>query len=427
MIKEDKMTLPCKRKFIRPFMPLIFIPLIFGCQWGLMTSEQEDAFEDDGGPDIAQDAVEAPDARDAVDLGDDGAQDPRPDGIIEEDVPIGPDADILEGEPIPCTEGELTCTAGGAERCEGGTWVDIGPCPLGCSESSDNCYIPSNIAADLIDPSAGNLDLGSGDADIYINTETGEITGSSANVLRPAGAYDAATGTSFAVVTQGSGAPDIGVLSVGEFTLPAGTTLHGQGGNALAIAASGGMIIDGVIDLCAGGQNAGAGGGAGGNAEAAGAGNCPGSPGSGTGTNHTSGGGGGGLGGAGGKGGDEDSTTPPIAGGAGGGPCGTPELSPLIGGSGGGGGGLAVGYAASAPGAGGGGGGAIQLVSAISITFGAGGGIHAGGAGGGGANVAGGGGAGAGGGVLIEAPDVNIASGAIIAANGGGGGAGDCT
>lgn len=324
------------------------------------------------------------------------------------------------------TEEDFRCTVSGAEKCEGGVRIDLGPCPLGCNETTGNCHIPSNVPVGLMDPAAGNIDLTGGDTDIYINTETGRIYDSFGNDIRQAIiGNDPVTGTTFAVVDQGSGDPPIGVFIVGEFTIPSGTTLHGEGANALAIAASGNMVIDGIIDVCAGGQGPGPGGGSGGDADAAGTGTCPGSPGSGTGTNHTSGGGAGGFGGAGGKGGDDTSAS--IAGGAGGGPCGTPELSPLIGGSGGGGGGTATGNPSSSPGTGGGGGGAVQLISALSITFGGSGGIHAGGDGGGECDRGGGGGGGAGGAALIEAPDVDAASGATIAANGGGGGAGDCT
>ena len=438
-------------------MRIVLVSLVFlfmaGCEWGFIgppggDGSQEDT-QDDSAGDTTWDSV-VPDGDDD-DAGwdipqdiptdpaqDDGPGDPAPDSLPdvppdlpgEEDLVTDPieDPDEEEELPPPCTDGDFRCTDDGAEVCVEGDWSFLGECPLGCDEDSDSCYIASNGLADALDPDAGSLDLTDEGTNLFINTETGEIRNGAGTIIRPATAgYDAGTGTTFAVVDQGEAAPSIGVFSVGDFTLPAGTGLRAEGANALAIVASGGMIINGVINVCARGQDPGPGGWPGGSADTAGTGMCHGFPGSGTGTNHTSGGGGGGFGGAGGKGGDDTSPTPDIAGGAGGGPCGTPELSPLIGGSGGGGGGTATGDGRSSPGPGGGGAGAVQLVSALSITFGDSGGIHAGGDGGGGSNIAGGGGGGAGGAALVESPDVDAASGAIIAANGGGGGAGDCT
>jgi hypothetical protein len=124
------------------------------------------------------------------------------------------------------------------------------------------------------------------------------------------------------------------------------------------------------------------------------------------------GGGGGGHGGAGGAGGDATA-------GAAGGPAFDPTTMMLVGGGGGGGGG---GGAASAPG--GGGGGALQLISSTRIEIKTGAGINAGGCGGfsPSGNADSGGGGGAGGMIILEAPDIRIDG--QLAVNGGGGGGG---
>lgn len=424
---------------IKRILLLFLILYVTGCEWGIIKYSEQDGFEEDVVTE-AEEGAEADIADDRVDRIDDFPPDDRVDPPLDEGMEVIPDVpeDITEMEQdlnVCTTEGELRCSADGAERCIGGSWVDIGPCPLGCNEATGNCYVPSNIPADSMDSSAGSIDLAGEAADIYFNTDTGEISDGIGNIVREAGTgYDAATGTTFTIIDQGAEAPQIGVFVVGGFSLPSGTTLYGEGLNALAIAASGTMVIDGIINVCASGQDPGPGGWAGGDAGAAGAGQCPGSPGGGGDSSCidgiynpqcSAGGGGGGYGGTGGKGGDSN-VTMIFAGGDGGGPCGTPEISPLIGGSGGGGGAFASGNPSSSPGTGGGGGGAVQIVSALSVAFGDSGGIHSGGDGGGESDGGGGGGGGAGGGILIEAPDVDVASGVILAANGGGGGGGDC-
>ena len=439
-------------------MRIVLYGLVFvfaaGCEWGFMGPPEGDGSgedtQDDSAGDTTGDNV-VPDADDddagqdiPVDIPtdpveDDAPGDPVPDSPLdvppdlpgEEDLVTDPieDPDEEEELPPPCTDGDFRCTDEGAEVCEGGDWSFIGACPLGCDEESESCYIASNGLADALDPDAGSLDLTDDGTNLFINTETGQIRNGIGTIIRPATAgYDAGTGTTFAVVEQGGEAPSIGVFSVGGFTLPAGTGLRAEGSNALAIVASGGMMICGVINVCARGQDPGPGGWAGGNAGDTGAGMCSGSPGEtcteSCGHRCSAGGGGGGFGGTGGRGGNGIDVV--LAGGEGGGPCGSPDISPLIGGSGGGGGGLYT-PSDSFPGPGGGGGGAVQLVSALSIAFCDGGGIHAGGDGGGECDRAGGGGGGAGGAALIEAPDVDVAAGAIIASNGGGGGGGDCS
>ncbi|MBW2264289.1 MAG: hypothetical protein JRG91_20170 [Deltaproteobacteria bacterium] len=402
---------------------MLFLPLLLvfsGC-----TDTTGRAIFDASGGDGVSDAADifAEVARDALDVPD------VPDVPVDAVVPDVP-AEVTDVVEEPCSDGELRCLVDTAERCEDGVWVDIGECPLGCDETSAECYVPSNLPADLMDPTAGDVDLTGTSRDITMDTDTGEIRDASGGSIRgPVLGYDSVTGTSFAVIDQGEGLPGIGVFVVGDFTVPGGATLHAEGTNALAILASGSIVVNGIISICASGQDPGPGGWRGGNDGEAGTGPCPRSPGEGTAsTEHhcTSGGGGGGFGGTGGSGGDAI-TECTYAGGSGGGPCGRPQITPLIGGSGGGGGGIAVGDTSSFPGTGGGGGGALQLVAAIQVSLGDGGGVHAAGDGGGESNIAGGGGGGAGGAVLIEAPDVDVNGGAVIAANAGGGGAGDCT
>ncbi|MFH1436241.1 MAG: hypothetical protein ABIJ56_11040 [Pseudomonadota bacterium] len=388
------------------------------------------------GGDAAADSVE-PDARDGAEADDvtlDEKEDPAVDlqeetaDIVEvEETPI----DIeQEGEPLPCSDGEIRCDATGANVCRDGSWHGMGSCPLGCDEDVDKCYIPSNGMAGVIDRGTGDLDFSGTMADLYFNTDTGEIRNSEDETIRePYMGFDEDTEIYFIIAEQPDGAPSQGVFVMGELRLPAGITLFGEGANALALVATGDMIIGGIINVCASGQEPGCGGWRGGDGGEDGTGPCRGRKGEGTGEtahNCTSGGGGAGFGGPGGAGG-EAAIECEYPGGEAGGLCGNQALTPLLGGSGGGGGGMAEGDESAMPGTGGGGGGAVQLVSATLIWFGPSSGIHAGGDGGGESNVAGGGGGGAGGAALIEAPDVDLARGAVFAANGGGGGAGDCT
>lgn len=351
-----------------------------------------------------------------------------PDGTdVVADTPV----DTVDDDVPPfCPEGEIRCVDGGAQRCVDGTWMDLGPCPLGCDDATGACFVPSNVPADLVDPTAGDLDTTGLGPMVRMDTDDGSIMGEGGMVIRPpVTGHDAGSGITFVVHSQGEGLPAIGVFSVGSLTVPPGMTLRAEGSNALAILASGSITVAGIIDVSATGPRPGPGGGPGGEMGEPGQGACPGQSALGTAltTHHCSaGGGGGGFGGTGGAGGDAE-TECSYPGGAGGGPCGSAQLSPLQGGSGGGGGGLAQEDEAAFAGTGGGGGGAVQLVAVTSIYIADGGGIRAAGDGGGECNTSGGGGGGAGGGVLLESASVTVTSGGIIAANGGGGGAGDCT
>jgi hypothetical protein len=424
-------------KALTAFLPF----LVAACAFDFDV-EKRDGRDDEGEQDADgagdADASPDPDAQDGredvenPDLPDDQPVEPPPDGVedgVEDRVEDTVEDDTSEEEPGPCTEGSVVCSGGGAQRCEGGRLVDLGSCPLGCDETEDACYVPSNVPPGLVDETAGNLDLTGMSGTVTMYADTGEISSGSGTFQRPAGTgRDAGTGITFTIIDQGPGAPGIGAFSVGTLVVPASVTIRGTGTNALAIIASGTVTLNGIIDVGAVDSGGGPGAGDGGAAGTAGTGPCPGRTGSG---NFfcceacSSGGGGGGFGGSGGEGGDGGESRE-FDGGAGGGTCGTIQLVPLTGGSGGAGGGIATG-GPSNPGPGGGGGGALQLTSAELITIGGGGGVQAGGEGGGPSNIGGGGGGGSGGGVLVEAPTVTLLTNSILAANGGGGGAGDCT
>ncbi len=202
------------------------------------------------------------------------------------------------------------------------------------------------------------------------------------------------------VIVTGPAGP-IEVIIASALHCDSTTTFTIAGSRPLAIAATGAIEIDGVIDVAAGAR------------AALDCGLQGGQPG----TGDTMGGGGAGGGGyqaAGGHGGVGDNNLAPY------GPGGVMAVVPagLVAGCPGGQGGDSTITGA----AGGLGGGAIDLVSALSYTqIGS---IQAGGAGGSGGLVpaAGGGGGGSGGFVLIEAPAVTISG--LVAANGGGGGGG---
>jgi hypothetical protein len=331
-------------------------------------------------------------------------------------------ADAGAGCQAVCLDG------GGLQTCgpDGGA---VTACALGCSEAgAPHCrqFVPTGIAtlADLSVAGVASVALDAGVA--LFNTDTGAINGAlsrAPNVVFSN--QEVLSGIGFHQTGDG------GVFSFASLTIPSGAILQIYGSTPAALAASGDITVDGLIDVrpmdatgqvCAPGTG-GAGGGQGG---AGGSGIPPflgglsgGGPGAGGGgsrkANGTVGGGGGGAG-HGADGGlpsqGSDAYGPGLAGLA----YGSPALVPFWGGSGGGGGGQ--------PGAvGGGGGGAVQLVSASVVTVGnaaSPGGVHAGGCGGLGSATGAGGGSG--GTILIEAPTVQLAAQCVLAANGGGGG-----
>lgn len=270
-------------------------------------------------------------------------------------------------------------------------------------------FTPSNFPAARLTAGAGVLKIKAADGLVLLNSDTGSVTRQLDGVdLRPAGA-------AFLVVSQGAGAPPLGLLSVGSVEIDSGADLRVVGGGAMALAVAGAVTIGGHLDGRGGfgvPETPGPGGYAGGKSGGpAGGGGCGGLSVEALGD---IGGGGAGHGAVGGAGGARSST----AGGAGGGVCGSAALSPLVGGSGGGagGGGLTRGH-------GGGGGGALQISARGAIDVLPSGVINAGGGGGGGGgNDDGGGGGGAGGAVLLEGLRINIAGAVVV--NGGGGGAG---
>ncbi len=220
-----------------------------------------------------------------------------------------------------------------------------------------------------------------------------------------------------------------GVISGIDFTIRGGVGIFrfksllisavviASGGNALVLAATGDIVVDGLLDArgdCL--LTPGPGGFPGGD-EVIGNGGGPGGGGEGNGGSiNNGGGGGGGHGAVGGTGGATSQLDRGVPGGA----FGIAEIPKLAesGGSGGG-----TGGANSNGGFGGGGGGAVQLVSNTRVRI-LSPGINAGGCNGkhGPTTSGAGGGGGAGGTILIEAPTIEIGGG--LAVNGGGGGGG---
>ena len=284
-------------------------------------------------------------------------------------------------------------------------------------ESSDSIWYippllnPSNIdepvlqllcanTADLVVDSAATIDT---DAGTITDVDPGDIV--------------------FNTISQGGGAPDIGVFSFNSVDIQADVTVTGS--NALALIACEDVRVDALIDASASGQTSGPGGYGGGDGQADGSGysNGEGLHGFSEGSPYReTGGGGGGFGFSGGNGGDSDTRQ----GGAGGQENGTDELVSLVGGSGGGSGGF-LSNLSDEGGVGGGGGGAVQISAGGDLVVTAAGGVHAGGAGGGAGppEWSSGGGGGAGGAILLEGVTVTVAG--TLAANGGGGGGADTT
>jgi hypothetical protein len=317
----------------------------------------------------------------------------------------GADAWIPPTVDAGCVGGPV-CTGTTLTRCEGGASVSE-PCPLGCADGA-RCLemLPSNIAPGL---------LAEGTRDLTITTMAGFDTGE----------CSAMTAAS-RIERQGDGS-EVCVLLVRDVRIAREASLRITGPRPLVVAASGEVVIEGLLDVSARGVERGPGGGLGGvPARPDGQGPAGGRGGQFQEVYPDGGGGGGGACGAGGDGG--------AGGGADGGEGGAARsttLEPLAGGSGGGlgPGGLRMGPRTGNFGLGGGGGGAVQISARGAIRLR--GRILAGGGGGGAGgnddaftNWGSGGGGGAGGSVLLEAPVVEIADGSGLLASGGGGGAG---
>jgi len=303
----------------------------------------------------------------------------------------------------PCTGPSASCAADVLRTCaDDRSEVVETPCPWGCEAStSAHCRVlmPSGGAVTGTDlDTTGLVDLVL--SATTIDSTDGEIVG-----VRPPGA-----GVMAGIDYEVRG--EIAVFRVNSLRIAGPIKLRGS--RAIAIVASGAILVDDLIDgrgdpLCTlNGRTAGPGGFTGGDKEQT-------APGSGGGTGSVvddNGGGGGGHCAVGGPG----SVAAGIVS-AGGPAFGTAAILQLVGGGGGGGGG-----GAANAGLGAGGGPALQLVSNTTIAISAMGGINAGGCGGdegtGGSDAGGGGGAG--GTILLEAPTITIAG--KLAVNGGGGG-----
>ena len=349
-----------------------------------------------------------------------------------------PDA-VAEDATTPCETGAFEClfSQGSARLCQGGEWVSLGPCFLGCEEATQACRVPSNVdpeALNIQEENLGDLVLPAG-VHVEMSTDDGSVVNTTdATTLRPGGEGEILSGVGFYRRSQPGQAPSLGVFVLRDFTIPEGTTVDLVGSGAFVVLATRHVVVEGVLDGGAHGAQSGPGGYDGGEVGLSGDGLCPGQPGQ----SHpicpvgcASGSGGGGLGGKGGDGGEVDCTVSGQdvvrPGGLGGGTCGSLELAPLVGGSGGGGGVPLQGVSGSEPGLGGGGGGAIQISARATITLGVGGVLTTPGGGGGQTFGGGGAGGGAGGAVLLETPSFIVASSSVVAVNGGGGGGGDCT
>jgi len=310
-----------------------------------------------------------------------------------------------------------------------GSLPDAPDAALEADSSTAGDLVPSNVGTQVsFDAGSADLVVKTGDRIVFRPYDGGIAlfpAAGGSTMLRPAGVLglDAATGIFYAQID-----PTLGVFVVHSLRVDAGAFLQAatSSDRALVILVAGEARIDGVIDVGAYGQLAGAGGGQGGSGgqDGVGAGSGRAAPHLTNGNTRYGGGAGGAFGSIGGTGG----MTIDAIGGAAGATYGAASLVPLTGGSGGG-----AGDGANA-GWGGGGGGALQITARmrISVT----GTITAGGGGAGGGQFVpfthgpggGGGGGGAGGAVLLEADVVELAATGRIAANGGGGGAGtpDC-
>lgn len=388
-------------------------------------SVADDADQRDRDSDVRREDADRGDADEAISDASDSDIETESDADMEGDAECDVDIPPLD---ITCEEDGTATTCTAEEEC-----ISLGPCPLGCDEAAGACYVPSNVPADIVGEAAGDLDISWAGSSVLINADTGQIAGSLGQLRPPMEGIDPETDTGFSAIAQPDG-PELAVLTLGSFTVPAGVEVYVVGARPLAIVAAGEVAIFGTIDVGAVGEVGGPGGFDGGAPGAAGHGDCGGQMGlleSSCAPFCASGGGGGGHGGAGGRGGAMEwvlgEEAGVVDGGLGGSRCGSALLVPLVGGSGGAGGTLSEEDRPEVPGPGGGGGGAIQVTSTTSISLGPGGVIAAPGDGGAETLRGGGAGGGSGGAVLLEAPIVVVNTAAFVTANGGGGGGGDCT
>ena len=360
-----------------------------------------------------------PSVMDAPSSTPDGLADSSIDGLAIDAPDIdAPVADAALDAFVPCSTLGSECAPGGLLTC---TQMGQNPafthCAWGCvSAPTPHCgeLHPTGgalLVTDLREDAAlSSITITSATT---INSDTGEIAG-----VRAAGP-GVASGIDFSVRNG------IGTFRMRSFDLRAAVDVVGS--NAIAIAATHNMTINGFLDVSVGtcsGRAAKPGGGAGG---------APGSDGSGPGKGRgalgtalaNAGGGGGAYGGNGGVGGDgyDFDGNFNTAGGAGGTAFGDDAITLLRGGSGGGGGGGATG------GDGGAGGGAIQLVANGDLSIGTSSEawIRAQGCVGnpistGYSVEGGGGGGGAGGTIVLEASRIFSTGLAYVLANGGKGG-----
>jgi hypothetical protein len=371
----------------------------------------------------------------------DSAEAALPDGgSLEAALPDGSSGDVdseQPQEPSGCQHGALQCTQSVAQQCVNGAWQTLESCPLGCHSVEPRCNrikASNDIKQEWITGSKAGQSPFNPSVDVIIDTDSGAISPNLPGelVTNVSGEYDCGGGHK----------KRMRVFSFTEVNIPEGVTVRVRGNNALAIVASGKIVIRGTIDAHGGRKAclsadlwcAGPGGFEGGRSasQSPSAGEGPGGGGAGfaqqPADNDETGGGGAGYGALGGAGGDE-TDGPRHSGGSQGKPYGKDSLVPLCGGSGGGAGGGGVGWTNSSHG--GGGGGAVQLVSAQSVEIqctAAACGVWVSGAGGQADHDStyddGGGGGGSGGAVLIEAPSVTIGPNALISAAGGGGAGG---
>jgi len=294
-------------------------------------------------------------------------------------------------------------------RCEGDTLVDCSgspvTCALGCTaDNGPHCraLVPSNgVTTDLLTGADALLLID----ELAFDTSDGEIK--HRNVIIRHSGEGVVDGVGFTIVDN------MAIWSVAAITVPAGNDWTFTTDHAVVLYSGTTIVVDGVLDLGAGGSGGGPGGNNGGtNATAV---PCRGGAGTAFAVGFGEGGGGGGGETAGGDGAPSNQATFGI----GGSQCSQPSVFPLRGGNGGGAGGFA---GTLRGGAGGGGGGGFALVAMVSITVN---GTIAvpGGGGQTGAIGDGGGGGGSGGAILLESPTILVMNGALTA-NGGGGAAG---
>ena len=362
----------------------------------------------------------------------DGIDDPLDDTMDDTSTDTDGPTDVLPDDTA-CTPGDAHCTldAANLEVCRGdGSGYDTTPCPYGCLVGPpahcaewDVSNIPDSSLVTAGETPTGDPWPTEGDHWVDFDTTTGAVEMWSLpgwtheRTVRPETAgpgLHAESGIYFEIVSQGTGAPELGVFSFQRITIPSNYVFGVWGARPLVLISEEDFLIEGgVFAGCAWTDGPPVGG-----ASESGTGPGAGTAGTRTpssGGYYDGGGGGGAYGGAGGDGAGEPSTLRGLGGTA----CGDADLIPLVAGSGGGmGGGAGGGRWGGRSGA------AVELVSGGTLTLEATGWIDAGGCGGiGAAEYEGGGGGGSGGAILVEAQGLDL-SGAITANGGAGAGGG---